>query len=103
MKFTQFLQPNARQREITIVRGSEIEGRAAALARRGVVFEAEVLLMGDVSLEAMFPKKTDKAGDPLVLAHEIIQNGPEVPLAVDRLVTAAARGIKKLKVKKVRA
>ena len=85
--FTQYLLPNGRKRPITIERPAAIEAQAQALLGRGCVFEVEVLRTGEISLEALGPESD---GDRETLSVEIVENGPEVPDAVDRLVVTAA-------------
>lgn len=80
--FTQYLRPSGEPREESIDRPPEIEALALEAYKRGVRFDAEVLVDGMVSLTAMFE---DDA-----LAHEVVPNGPAVIDAVDRLVRCAA-------------
>lgn len=85
--FTQFMRPNGRRETVTVERPAEIETIARALIARGVAFEAEVLMTGQVSFEACLPDADD--GDPLSLSMQIVSNGPAVLDAVDLLVREA--------------
>lgn len=87
--FTQYLRPNGKRCDITVDRPPEVEEVARVLLKAGIVFEAEVLTTGHVSLTAETRDEDDPDEDE-VLAHEIVPNGPEVLDAVDRLVAAAA-------------
>jgi hypothetical protein len=80
--FTQFLRPYGRQKLIKIDRSNEIEKIAEIFIGHGGWFECEVLSDGDVSLTACFKRRN---GDNDI-AIEIVPNGPEVPLAVDKLL-----------------
>lgn len=81
--FTQFLRPDGRRRAVMIERPPEINTKAMALIAQGFVFEIEMLRTGDIIMEIL-NRETEE-----VLAHEICANGPEVPLAVDRMVEQA--------------
>ena len=87
--FTQFVRPNGRQQITGIDRPPDVEAQAAKIIAAGGRFEIEVLTTGEISLEAVI----DEDDDIRSLAIEICENGPEVPLAVDRLVAAAALAI----------
>jgi hypothetical protein len=78
IEFVQFMRPDGRQVTNTIERPPEIEAKAGAIVGRGLRFEAEVLLDGTVSFTV-----SDGEED---IDIELAQNGPEVPLAVDRLI-----------------
>lgn len=86
MKFTQFLRPDGRRRETEIHRSPEIEALANGLAMQGYSFEIEELSTGDVSMEVV----KHGGDDPEVIAGEICRNGPEVPIAVDKMIRDAA-------------
>ena len=66
-------------------RSPEVEQQATEVEKAGGVFEAEMLLTGEVSLTC----ERDRDGEIEVLAIEVVPNGPEVPAAVDRLVATA--------------
>lgn len=76
--FTQYLRPNGRAIEVTINRPKEIYDKAIDIIKAGYHFEAEVLTTGQVSLTI-----SDNDGDHDI---EVVDNGPEVPLAVDRMI-----------------
>jgi hypothetical protein len=82
MNFTQFLRPDGRQVPVTIDRPAPIEAQAAKLIAAGYRLECEHLQTGDVSFTV-----TSKDCDEVI---EVVANGPQVPAAVDRLVTKAA-------------
>lgn len=75
--FTQFLRPDGRRNIIAIDRPPHICAVADKLLSAGLKFEAEILIGGKVSLTI-----TSRDQDEAI---EICDNGPEVPLAVDRL------------------
>ena len=87
--FTQFLRPDGRKQSVTIERPPEIAEAAQALIARGCRFEIEVLRTGEVSMECC--REVD--GEARALAQEIVENGPPVLDAVDRLVREAAAAI----------
>lgn len=77
--FTQFLRPDGRQMVVTIERPAEIAAKAEKIMARGLRFECEHLTTGHVSLTI-----ADDDGDHAI---EVVENGPEVPAAVDRLIS----------------
>lgn len=79
--FTQYLRPDGEAKEITIERPAEIEAKAAKLKNLGATLEIEVLATGEVSMTVELKDET--------LAIEVVPNGPEVPSAVDRMITKA--------------
>jgi hypothetical protein len=80
--FTQYVRPDGRRRFIEIERPPEIEARARALIEKGLVFEAEVLVTGEVSLTV---------GDPVEEEDIAIEITPNCHIneAVDRLIGQA--------------
>lgn len=92
IRFTQFLRPDGRQRPMDIDRPAPIEQMAAELARNGYGFEIEILLTEEISMEVC-------DGDDDSLACEICVNGPAVPAAVDRMITAAHKEAERRAVK----
>lgn len=78
IKFTQFMRPSGRPVPMTIERPDDICGLAQQIIGAGHCFEAEVLATGEVSLTITSPD-----GDEDI---EVVQNGPAVPEAVDRMV-----------------
>lgn len=79
--FTQYKMPHGMPVQVSIDRPDLIERKARQLGEYGCVFEIEMLTTGQISM-------TVEAGDK-VLAHEICDNGPDVPLCVDKMVRAA--------------
>ena len=85
IKFTQYLRPDGRAKEMLIDRPDEIANKAQAFIDQGGRFDIEMLMTGDVSITAEI---TDHEGEVKTIAQEIVPNGLEVPIAVDRLVQA---------------
>lgn len=83
--FTQYLRPNGRKAQVSIERPPEVTALAQQFIRVGGWFECEELTTGHVSLTACMV--VDEEPDDIEI--EIVQNGPDVPNAVDRLVRAA--------------
>lgn len=86
IQFTQFLRPDGRPRTIEIARSDEIEAKARDLIGNQCSFECEVLTTGEVSFTCEHLPDSD---DPENLAIEVVQNGPGIGEAVDRLVNDA--------------
>jgi hypothetical protein len=86
IRFTQYLRPDGRPVPVDVDRSAEVERRAEALSAADVRLEAEVLPTGEVSFTA---EREDEDGEVESLASEIVQNGPAVLDAVDRLITTA--------------
>ena len=84
--FTQFHLPNGQRTLQQVDRPEIIELIAHGLIARGVRFEIEILRTGEVSMEAVI-------GDDTTLAIDIVKNGPDVPLAVDRLIQTADKAM----------
>jgi len=82
--FTQYLRPNGRQELVEIERPPEIEAKAQRIIEAGYRFECEHLgtppPLPDVSVTI-----SNDEGD---VAIEICRNGPEVPKAIDRMITS---------------
>jgi len=76
--FKQFLYPNGQERQVSVVRPLEIMKKAEKIIHNGYEFQCEVLSTGEVSFTI-----SDEDGDHAI---EIVENGPGVPEAVDRLV-----------------
>ena len=85
ISFTQYLRPRGTPKPVSIDRPDGVGRAAALLQRAGYTFTAEVLSNDLVSL-TIENEAVDEEGP---LAHELCQNGPEVPAAVDRLVERA--------------
>jgi hypothetical protein len=79
IQFTQYKRPNGRAVPVWIERPAEIAAKADAIIARGLRFECEHLTTGDVSLTITDPDEGD-------IDIEVVANGPDVPLAVDRLI-----------------
>ena len=77
--FTQYLMPNGRKVAVTIARPKEIYDKAMDIIKAGYCFEVELLTTGHVSMTI-----TDNDDDHDI---EVVDNGPEVPMAVDRMIT----------------
>lgn len=78
--FRQFLLPHGREAIVHIDRPEEIAAKAEKITAKGLRFECEMLSgYSSVSLTITCPEKGD-------LAIEVVSNGPEVPIAVDRLI-----------------
>lgn len=78
--FTQYLMPNGRQEAVVIDRPAPIAEKAQAIIAKGFRFECEMLSdMRSVSLTITDPDEGD-------LEIEVVPNGPEVPVAIDRMI-----------------
>jgi hypothetical protein len=81
--FTQYMMPDGRREPVQILRPDDIAKKAAFIQSKGYTFECEMLSdMRTISLTI-----TDDEGD---FDIEVVPNGPEIPIAVDRLITRAA-------------
>lgn len=76
--FTQYLRPSGRMTEATIARPKDIYDKAMDIIKAGYRFEAEVLTTGHVSMTI-----ANDDGDQDI---EVVDNGPGVPQAVDRMI-----------------
>jgi hypothetical protein len=85
IQFTQFIRPNGRPVEVSVMRPDHIGELAERLIQRGYGFECEQLSTSEVSLTIV-----DEHGDQDI---EIVPNGAEVPLAVDRMIERFAKRI----------
>jgi hypothetical protein len=83
--FTQFLRPDGRAMPVTIDRPHRIADLADAIIARGYRFECEHLQTGHASFTI-----TNKDGDADI---EVAPNGPEVPIAIDRMVERFATSL----------
>lgn len=77
--FTQYLRPFGRPTPVTITRPDDISRKAVEIRERGFRFECEELWTGEVSLTI-----SNDDGDHDI---ELVDNGPGVPAAVDRLIS----------------
>lgn len=82
--FTQFMLPDGRRVETSISRPTAIGDTAQRLIESGHEFQVEMLTTGEISVTCF------NVADEQDIAIEICPNGPEVPLAVDKVVAAAA-------------
>lgn len=80
--FTQYLRPHGRPVEVKIDRSMEIYDKAQSLLRMGCQLEIEVLATPD---NAVSMTVSDTEGTTIV--SELVPNGPQVPGAIDRLIT----------------
>lgn len=83
--FTQFLRPNGRPVEVSIEPPEPICDLAERLIQRGYGFECEHLSTGHVSLTIV-----DEHGDQAI---EVVNNGPDVPVAIDRMIERFAKQV----------
>jgi hypothetical protein len=79
--FTQYLRPDGRRTSVEVDRPAEIEQLAERFIAAGGRYECEELTTGHASLTAVHPEC--ETGD---CAIAVVNNGPEVPAAVDRVV-----------------
>jgi hypothetical protein len=80
IKFTQYLRPDGRTTTVTIERPADVEAKAKQIVDAGFVFTTEVLTTGEV---AMYVSDSAEEED---FAIEVVANGPEVLVAVDRMI-----------------
>ena|SRR5215831_4415547 len=85
VQFTQFVRPYGQPKPVSVDRSDGVALVARDLHARGVRLEIEVLVTGEVFMTA---ERTEN-GEPFVLANEIVDNGPSVLAAVDRLIERA--------------
>lgn len=85
IQFTQYLRPNGRKAEVYIDRPADIADLANRIIERGFRFECEHLTTGHALLTI--------AGPDDDLDIEVVRNGPDVPIAVDRMIKRFAAKI----------
>lgn len=86
--FTQYLRPHGRPVCVWIERPSAVVEMASRLVASGYHFDIEELMDGHVSMTV--EQNTPNAdGEDQPIAQELCPNGPDVPVAVDRLITRA--------------
>lgn len=78
--FVQYMRPHGHQVDTAIDRPQSVYDKAMKIIEAGYVFEAEVLTNGMVSL-TIGGKHTD-------VCMELVQNGKEVPAAVDKMINS---------------
>jgi len=89
--FTQYLLPHGRKAPRWIKMPTEIEDLAKRFIDDGGWFECEML--GDMKTVSLTACKTIR-GEDQDIEIEVVENGPEIPSAVERLVRKAAKWIK---------
>lgn len=87
--FMQYKRPDGRAVQVAIARPPEQVRQGLNLWHAGCELAAEVLTTGEVS----FTVERDDDGETQTLAHEVVENGPEVPAAVDRLLATATKAL----------
>ncbi len=83
--FIQYLRPDGRQVPVSIDRPDEIANLARRIIDRGFRFECEHLSTGHASLTIASHDDDEDI--------EIVRNGPDVPVAIDRMVKRFAAKI----------
>lgn len=78
IQFTQYLRPDGHRAPVEIEVRDEVADKADRIVAAGYRFECEHLTTGHASLTI--------SNDKHDLAIEVVPNGPDVPLAVDRLI-----------------
>jgi hypothetical protein len=84
--FTQYLMPNGRKSPVLIDRPDDVAAKARAIIDRGYRFECEML--SDYSTVSLTIADDDDDHE-----IEVCPNGPEVPVAIDRMVERFAAKI----------
>lgn len=79
VSFTQYLRPDGRRADVSIAVSPAIAERARKIAARGLAFECEVLMTGQISLTVTDPEEGD-------LDIRVTNNGPGVRDAVEDLI-----------------
>jgi len=79
VSLTQFLLPDGRQRIVETTIHDRLAGQVAAIEECGARLTAEMLTTGEVSMTVEHPKWGD-------FDIEVVNNGPEVPIALERLI-----------------
>lgn len=77
--FTRYLPPNGRKTNVSISRPIDIYEKAMKIIDAGYRFEIELLTTGLVSMTI-----SDDEDDHDI---EVVSNGPQVPEAVDRMIS----------------
>lgn len=84
--FTQYQRPDGRTREINIAMPDELEPKVKEILAEGCKLTIEALSTGEVSLAVEHPDHGD-------VCIEITPNGPEVPLAVRKLIEGFSKDL----------
>lgn len=87
IEFTQYLRPDGKRKQVWINdMPMDIVDKANELKQNGCRFDIEVLTTGQIHMSIEDPKTIDENGP---LAAEVVENGPEVVSAVEKLVANA--------------
>lgn len=70
----------------SIDRGREVAIQAGKFLKKGGRYSCVIRLGGEAELVAGFPLDDGAPGEMAVVAEEIVQDGPEIGPAIDRLV-----------------
>lgn len=81
IKFTQFVRPRGDKRAVEFNASPGAEALAKELVGAGWSFECEVLMNGEVHLDCCDEEEQ--------LSNQVCENGPEVVVAVERLIKSA--------------
>lgn len=87
--FTQYLMPDGRTQAQWIERPPAIVALAAQITAAGYHFGIEMLSDYRKVSMTVEPNAPDAEGEDAPIAQEVCDNGPEVPIAVDRLIAKA--------------
>lgn len=79
-------QPDGTSVGREIDRGATVAAQAAKFLKKGGRYAYVIRLGGEAELVAGFPLDDGAPGEMAVVAEEIIQDGPEIGAAIDRLV-----------------
>ena len=79
-------EPNGNPVGRTIDRGPVVAAQAKQFMAKGGRYAYVIRLGGEAELVAGFPLDDGQKGEMAVVAEEIIQDGPEIGPAIDRLV-----------------
>jgi hypothetical protein len=85
--FTQYLRPDGTPKDVEVDRPEEIEALAGQLIEMGCWFDIEVLNNGVVSMTCEIDDGDQS--EPIILAHQLVLNGPSVLDSVDDLIRTA--------------
>lgn len=87
VRFTQFIRPNGKRREIQLTVDEETKIKATMLQEDGYNFEIEIL-RDDVTV-SMEVCKEDEEGEIDTLSLRLVTNGPLVPQTVQEMIDEA--------------
>lgn len=93
--FIQWL-PDGKSIGRSIGRGSAVYAQAAPFIKCGGRYAHVLRADGMAELVAGFPVKGGEKGEMVIVAEEVVANGPEIGPAVDRLVAASVANLHKL-------